>query len=805
MKSHGVDKLKKELMTEFTSLYAPEEEGLPEVLGQYEYFTRPCADLGGPVAYVRRPLGPTDESVLNDGQLKGTKCGTQVVMDAEVVAKDVELIRRRTGMPLGHDVSNIKLSRGEGRLAYTIPLLTGPDRFCAVVKDLSTGQILEDGLIPNVAGIEFADDGQILEDGLIPTVAGIEFADDGGHTLMYTVANDSGRPWKVMVQAVSGPSCGKTVTVLEEPEEQYYMEISRTKDWSFLVINSNSKISSQVHLLPASSPFSPPKCVQPRLEGLEYFVEHQHPSLYILTNYAGCNAAQGGGGGGGGGGGAGGGGGSQGGGYGLVSLDLRSPSWGCEYWRTVEPTWSEKEEKVPVAITDMDMFNGKLILFGRQSNGAPSVSLLQLPTAASHGQANADVEQPSQPIPSQAVPLPSQANADVEASQPVPNHPQEPAQPPSSAPHMHTPSPPSPATAPAAPDHPPPMSLSPSSGKTQALHTEALLVPATLVHLPPWALSLSSGMNQDFNARTLRFTCSSPTHPPSDFDFEFESGALYCISTEAVPGLSLEALSRYTSRRTHATESSWRSSPLLLLSYGAYGQPLDPVFDSNLISLLDRGYVVAYLHVRGGGELGRAWHEAGRKLNKHVSVQDYLHCIKHLVEVEGYSSPGLVVGHATSADLITAMTDPEMPLTVHEYGEWGNPAEAQVLQHMANLCPYYNLLRVPGAADGGDAGSSAAGGGGGGGGSDAGSRAADGGGVGDADSIAGDGGGGHGLEDVRVPFWAPAKWAARARMRQGPVVLRIREGGHQGSAEEQFEDLAEDYAFMIQMLQDRGT
>lgn len=225
---------------------------------------------------------------------------------------------------------------------------------------------------------------------------------------------------------------------------------------------------------------------------------------------------------------------------------------------------------------------------------------------------------------------------------------------------------------------------------------------------------------------------------------------------------------------------------LLLYGYGAYGTPMRPYYQPQVLSLLDRGFVYAIAHVRGGGLLGEEWYRAGRGRHKQQSVDDFLAVADALARdpainparlfAMGGSAGGLLVAAALNqaptrfagavlqvpfVDLLGTMSDPELPLTRQEYAEWGNPAVAADYQAMRRLSPYDNLHAVPYPPVLVTAG----------------------------------------LHDSQVPYWEPLKWVARLRERStaaGPYLLRTElDGGHLATPRTAQQRAAQEYAFLL--------
>src|SRR6185503_15017651 len=159
-------------------------------------------------------------------------------------------------------------------------------------------------------------------------------------------------------------------------------------------------------------------------------------------------------------------------------------------------------------------------------------------------------------------------------------------------------------------------------------------------------------------------------------------------------------------------------NPAYLYAYGSYGYPLPVTFSSNRLSLLDRGAVFALAHIRGGGEMGKGWHDDGRMFRKRNTFTDFIAVVEHLV-AGGYTSPDRLIAEGGSAggllmgavanlrpdlfraivskvpfvDVINTMMDEDLPLTVGEYEEWGNPRKREEYEYIKTYCPYTNLTR----------------------------------------------------------------------------------------------------------------
>jgi oligopeptidase B len=233
-----------------------------------------------------------------------------------------------------------------------------------------------------------------------------------------------------------------------------------------------------------------------------------------------------------------------------------------------------------------------------------------------------------------------------------------------------------------------------------------------------------------FDTRTLRYTYESLASPPTVFDFDMNSGKSSLIKQTEVPG----GFDRknYTSERVFATASDgvkipisivYRtgvrrdgSAPLLLYGYGSYGFSVPPTFSPSRLALLDRGMIYAIAHIRGGGELGEPWREAGRMMKKMTTFSDFIECAEYLIAqkytsstrlvIEGRSAGGMLMGAVTNlrpdlfkaviaqvpfVDVLNTMLDATLPLTTSEYIEWGNPNEKSAYDYMAKYSPYDNV------------------------------------------------------------------------------------------------------------------
>jgi oligopeptidase B len=317
-------------------------------------------------------------------------------------------------------------------------------------------------------------------------------------------------------------------------------------------------------------------------------------------------------------------------------------------------------------------------------------------------------------------------------------------------------------------------------------------------------LELESGF--EYATAAMRFVYNSPTTPRQWFDYDMAARTRTLRKTQEIP--SGHDPARYETRRLHATASDGsqvpitvlmkrgapldRSAPLLLYGYGAYGISMDADFSIRRLSLVDRGWIWAIAHVRGGSEKGWGWFLDGRKDKKKNTFTDFIACADHLISL-GYARPGNIVAYGGSAggmlmgavnnmrpdlwagvigavpfvDVLNTMSDTSLPLTPPEWPEWGNPIEdAAAYDAIASYSPYDNVAAKPYPA------------------------------------VLATGG----LSDPRVTYWEPAKWAARLRpatTSDRPVLLKINmEAGHAGASGrfDFLREIAIDYAFAIKAV-----
>jgi oligopeptidase B len=319
------------------------------------------------------------------------------------------------------------------------------------------------------------------------------------------------------------------------------------------------------------------------------------------------------------------------------------------------------------------------------------------------------------------------------------------------------------------------------------------------------AYNASIGENPEFNASHVRFQYESFITPRSIFDYDVKTRERTLRKQQ--PVLGGYDPSQYVSERLHAATADGTrvplsvvyrrdtprdgTAPLLLYGYGSYGISVPVNFNSNRLSLLNRGFIYAVAHIRGGGELGKPWHDAGRMNQKRNTFTDFVAAAEHLIAqrytspeklvIEGGSAGGLlmgavanmrpdlfriVIGHVPFVDVLNTMLDASLPLTVGEYEEWGHPQIADDYFYLKTYCPYTNLERKTYPA-----------------------------------MLLKTG-----LNDSQVMYWEPAKYIAKLRTLKtdsNALLLKTNMGAGHGGASGRYDYLREialDYAFLLTRL-----
>jgi len=628
--------LRKQLYDEIVSRVQETDVSAPVRKGPYEYFTRTIEGSQYEIHY-RAATGASEDR------------------------EEVPLLDENE-LAAGHDffaLGGFAVSPDQNLLAYSVDV-TGAERYELRFRDLAAGSDLED-VVPDV-------------------YYGLAWANDN-RTIFYTRPDDAMRPWQVW-RHVLGTSPDDDTLVRQEDDDRFYASVRRTRTGRLVVLSFDSKVTTEVWLVDADAPTAAARVVEPRLQGVEYDVEH-HVSpttgdrLYVLTNDGGAHNFK------------------------LVVAPTASP--GRKSWQEVIP------HRPDVRLEDVDAFAGHLVVSER-ARGLERLRVHDIAVGSAH-----------------------------------------------------------------------------------------------TVAMPDPVYSAWVGTNLEFDTTTLRFGYTSLVAPASSYDYDMDRRDATLIKRQPVLGGYDPAA--YETRRLWAVAPDGTevpislvhrrglprdgSAPLLLYGYGSYELSMDPAFSSVRLSLLERGFVWAVAHVRGGGELGRDWYEQGKLERKPNTFSDFIACAEHLV-AEGYTSPdrlvarggsagGLLMGAVVNArpdlftavvaevpfvDCLTTILDDTLPLTVTEWEEWGNPvADASIYRLMKSYSPYDNVeaqgypaLLVTG-----------------------------------------------GLNDPRVQYWEPAKWVAKLRATKvgdHPLLLKMEMGaGHRGPSGRY--DAWRDEAFVLAFVLDQ--
>lgn len=321
------------------------------------------------------------------------------------------------------------------------------------------------------------------------------------------------------------------------------------------------------------------------------------------------------------------------------------------------------------------------------------------------------------------------------------------------------------------------------------------------ISFPEPTYEVFENANPEFQTHLLRFSYTSLVTPNSIFDYNLDTQAREL--KKETPVLGGYDHTQYVSKRLEAIAPDGTAiplslvyrkglendqpHPLLLTGYGSYGASYPDAFSSNRLSLLDRGVVVAIAHIRGGSEMGRKWYEDGKFLNKKNTFTDFIACAEYLIQewtspkhlaISGGSAGGLLMGAVINqrpdlfkavvaqvpfVDVVTTILDPSLPLSVLEWEEWGNPSDKTYYDYMKSYSPYDNVEAKDYPALLITAG----------------------------------------LNDPRVAYWEPAKWAAKLRSLKTDnhlLLLKTNLGAGHGGASGRYERLKEvafEYAFLL--------
>jgi oligopeptidase B len=325
------------------------------------------------------------------------------------------------------------------------------------------------------------------------------------------------------------------------------------------------------------------------------------------------------------------------------------------------------------------------------------------------------------------------------------------------------------------------------------------------INFPESVYAIFPDTNREYDSSKFRYRYQSFVTPSSVFEYDMSKRSSTLLKEKEVPGGYDRT--RYTVEQVYAPASDGvkvpvsllylksakrdGKGPLFLTAYGSYGFPIDITFNSNIFSLVDRGVVVAVAHIRGGGEMGKAWHDDGRMMHKKNTFTDFIASAEYLLAqgygsrerlvIEGASAGGLLMGAVTNmrpdlfkavvnkvpfVDVINTMLDESLPLTVGEFEEWGNPKKEPDFDYMLSYSPYDNVQAK------------------------------------DYPTILVK----TSFNDSQVMYWEPAKYVAKLRALKtdhNPLLLKTNMGAGHGGASGRYDSLKEaafEYAFILTQM-----
>lgn len=566
----------------------------------------------------------------------------EVLLDANELAK-------------GHEyfwIDELSISPDHNFLAYTVDT-TGAEVYTLYIKDL-----VGDSLLPDTAF----------------SVSQVVWAEDNIN-IFYTTEDETGRSNKLFRHTLGSPN---SKYIFEEPDGAFYLWIYKTRSRKYIILGSGSKTTTELWFIDSQKPSDQFTCINPRMQGIEYYVSHRGEEFFIYTNAGGAKNFK------------------------IMKAPVRSPS--ISNWSEFIPY------RDSVYISGFDVFEDYLVLHERIA-GLEKLQIIDPASKESH-----------------------------------------------------------------------------------------------YVDFPDPAYVLYANDNPMFATSIYRFSYESFVSPYTVYDYNMNTRELEIKKQQEIPGGYESGL--YTSERIFAQTDDGTmvpislvykdslflhdgTNPLLLYGYGSYGEPSDPYFSISRLSLLDRGFVYAIAHVRGGGELGKDWYEQGKLLKKKNTFTDFIVCSKYLIDshytsreklvIEGASAGGMLIGAVLNmepslfkaaiadvpfVDVLNTMLDPSLAATVSEYEEWGNPYEKVYYDYIKSYCPYQNVTaqEYPYIL-----------------------------------VLAG-------FYDPRVNYWEPAKWVAKLRaLKEDNHIILLKtnfSAGHSGSSGryDYYREIALKYAFLFDVL-----
>jgi oligopeptidase B len=495
----------------------------------------------------------------------------------EVMLDMNELAKGEKFMSLGA----VQVSDDSNLLAFTTDNV-GFRQYKLHMKDLRTGRLLPD-TAERVDSVIWAADNK---------------------TVIYSTEDAQTKRSNIVHRHVLGTDAATDPVVFDEKDERYNVYVTRTRDGKYLLMGTESHVTSEIKFLAADTPNGDWKTIEPRMEGVRYYADEGNGVFYIRVNDTDPS-------------------------YRLVTAPVETP--GKAHW--TELIAARKE----IPIEDVDAYKSFYVVTER-IKGLPVLQVVTI--------------------------------------------------------------------------------------KTKEMHA---------VEVPEPAYSLNGAVNAEFDTEKFRYNYQSPITPGSTFEYAVKTQTSTLLKQQDVPGFDK---SQYSVERVFVPAKDgvgipvtvvYRKdkfkrgeNPLFVYGYGSYGITIPDTFSAMLLPLLDRGVVTTVAHIRGGGELGEAWHDAGKMMTKRNTFTDFIDATEGLlaqgygkrgdVGIEGGSAGGLLMGAVTNmqpdlfkvvlcevpfVDVMNTMLDATLPLTVSEYEEWGNPNQKAAFDYMLTYSPYDNVIAKP--------------------------------------------------------------------------------------------------------------
>jgi len=621
--------LQEKLFEEIKSKIKQEDESVPYKKSGYYYYTRTV---------------PEKEYYLVCRKKESLSAAEEVLLDVNQMAEGYEY----------YALGGSSVSPDNTMVAFGVDTLSRR-KYTIYFKNLETGEILPDAIPLTAGGATWANDNK---------------------TVYYVLKDDTTLRSEKIMKHTLGTPVENDVEVYYEADETFSAFIYKTKSEKYLIIGSESTLTSEYRFLDAGNPDGEFKIIQPRTRELEYQVDHFGDYFYIRTNLGAQN-------------------------FKLVKTPVTKTE--KENWEEVIP------HREDIYFSDFDIFKDYLVVSERKE-GITQLRVMPWNTGDEY-----------------------------------------------------------------------------------------------YIGFDEEVFAAFSNVNMEYNTEIFRFSYTSLTTPNSVFDFNMKTRERMLLKQEEVLGGFDK--NNYETRRVYATAMDGTkipislvyrkgmekngNNPALIYGYGSYGYTMDPSFRLSILPLLDRGFVYAIAHIRGGQINGRQWYEDGKLLKKMNTFTDFNDCAQYLIDekytsaeklfAEGGSAGGLLMGACVNlrpdlykgiiadvpfVDVVTTMLDETIPLTTSEFDEWGNPKEEKYYYYMKSYSPYDNVVAK------------------------------------DYPAMLVT----TGLHDSQVQYWEPAKWVAKLRelKTDGNLLLfHINMDYGHGGASGRFQwikDTALEYAFIFDQL-----